>query len=88
MAGSFQCTHALAHEDGRSVIMTGKVTAGLLSTGMLLQIILDSGFAIQLPISATQGNESLVVDCDDAEGVEMVLDLAAGGEQFQLVKED
>ncbi|MBB5019959.1 hypothetical protein HNQ59_003267 [Chitinivorax tropicus] len=87
MAGLFECRFAEAQGDGRSVIVRGQVKSGRLADGLQLQIVLNSGFAVQLPISAIQGDDLLVVDCDDQEGVDMFMDLAIAGECFELVKE-
>ena len=81
MRTNFHCTSIEDYGNGRLAIVRGSLSSGTVSTEMSLHIGLSGTFGMTLPITDILDSGELLIDCDDQEGVEMLL-------AFEVVHED
>lgn len=70
----FRTTKVYEGDDGHSVIVEGAIENGCIEAGMQLNIGMSATFSMSVPIrSASSDGKSLVLECEDREGVDMVI---------------
>jgi len=81
----FHTSKILAGNDGRSVIVEGRLLSGEVRTGMELHIPMNGSFSMTVPVREVCADGLvLVLDCEDNGEMEFVLALNFGDEVLEI----
>ncbi|MGK5066400.1 hypothetical protein [Janthinobacterium sp. RT4P48] len=84
MQSQFYCTSIQDYGNQRLAIVHGAVSAGAVFPGMTLCMGLGDQVDVTFPISAVLDAGELLLDCDDQEGVDMLLAFAVAHEYLAI----
>ncbi|WP_143449904.1 hypothetical protein [Janthinobacterium sp. BJB304] len=84
MRTNFHCASIEDYGNGQLAIVRGSLSSGTVSPGMSLQIGLSGTFGMTVPITDILDSGELLIDCDDQEGVEMLLAFDVANEDLDL----
>lgn len=84
MRSQFYCTAIEDYADQRTAIVRGALQAGPVSAGMSLCIRVNPAWEIAVPIIAVLDSGELLVDCDDQEGVDVLLACGIRNESLHM----
>jgi hypothetical protein len=85
MHARFHCTSTEDFGDCRTVRVHGSKLTGHISSGMSLNVDLSGTFGVGIPISMVLESGELLIDCDDQEGVNMVLAFDVSDEILEVI---
>jgi hypothetical protein len=80
----FHCTSVEDYGNQRTVIVRGALLTGTVSPGMSLCVKLNASFEMAVPISNVIDSGQLWVDCDDQNGVDMLMAFDIANEYLNI----